>query len=85
MGVKTQTKELIADHLDVDISEVTDDAHLMDDLMADSLDLVDLLMQIEEEFDVEIQEKHAKKIKTVNDVLERIKIEMGEKWDIRKD
>ena len=85
MGVKTQTKELIADHLDVDISEVTDDAHLMDDLMADSLDLVDLLMVIEEEFDVEIQEKDAKKIKTVNNVLERIKIELGEKWDIRKD
>ncbi|MEM2031093.1 MAG: acyl carrier protein, partial [Archaeoglobaceae archaeon] len=62
-------KEIIADKLGVDIDEVTDDADLIDDLDADSLDLVDLAMAIEDEFGVTIADEELEKIRTVRDIF----------------
>jgi acyl carrier protein len=56
-----------------DVSEVTTGASFIDDLGADSLDIVELVMKMEEEFAIEIPDEEAEKIKTVNDVVEYIK------------
>lgn len=73
-------KEIIADKLGVDIDEVTDDADLIDDLDADSLDLVDLAMAIEDEFGVTIPDEELEKIRTVRDVFKELyeKIRLAE-------
>ncbi|MCS7174461.1 MAG: acyl carrier protein [Pseudothermotoga sp.] len=65
-------KEIIADKLGVDIDEVTDDADLIDDLDADSLDLVDLAMAIEDEFGVTIADEELEKIRTVRDIFKEL-------------
>ena len=65
-------KSIVADQLGVDEDQVTEDASFIDDLGADSLDTVELIMAFEEEFDVEIPDKDAQKIKTVKDVIEYI-------------
>ena len=65
-------KSIVADQLGVDESQVTEDASFVDDLGADSLDTVELIMAFEEEFDVEIPDEDAQKIKTVKDVIEYI-------------
>ncbi|MGB9789963.1 acyl carrier protein [Thermotoga caldifontis] len=73
-------KEIIADKLGVDIDEVTDDADLIDDLDADSLDLVDLAMAIEDEFGVTIADEELEKIRTVRDIFRELyeKIRLAE-------
>ena len=63
-------KSIVADQLGVDEDQVTEDASFIDDLGADSLDTVELIMAFEEEFDVEIPDEDAQKIKTVKDVIE---------------
>ena len=65
-------KSIVADQLGVDEDQVTEDASFIDDLGADSLDAVELIMAFEEEFDVEIPDEDAQKIKTVKDVIEYI-------------
>ena len=65
-------KSIVADQLGVDESQVTEDASFVDDLRADSLDTVELIMAFEEEFDVEIPDEDAQKIKTVKDVIDYI-------------
>ena len=65
-------KSIVADQLGVDEDQVTEDASFIDDLGADSLDTVELIMAFEEEFDVEIPDEYAQKIKTVKDVIEYI-------------
>ena len=65
-------KSIVADQLGVDEDQVTEDASFVDDLGADSLDTVELIMAFEEEFDVEIPDEDAQKIKTVKDVIEYI-------------
>ena len=65
-------KSIVADQLGVDEDQVTEDASFIDDLGADSLDTVELRMAFEEEFDVEIPDEDAQKIKTVKDVIEYI-------------
>ncbi|MCS5421781.1 MULTISPECIES: acyl carrier protein [Psychrilyobacter] len=62
-------KEVIVDQLGVDADQVTLEANFIDDLGADSLDTVELIMAFEEEFDIEIPDADAEKIKTVQDVL----------------
>jgi len=57
----------------VDESEVTPEAHFIDDLGADSLDIVELIMALEEEFDLEIPDEDAEKIAVVNDAVEYIR------------
>ena len=65
-------KSIVADQLGVDEDQVTEDASFIDDLGADSLDTVESIMAFEEEFDVEIPDEDAQKIKTVKDVIEYI-------------
>ena len=65
-------KTIVAEQLGVDESQVTEDASFIDDLGADSLDTVGLIMAFEEEFDVEIPDEDAQKIKTVKDVIDYI-------------
>ena len=71
-----KVRELIADKLGVDKDEVTEEASLIDDLGADSLDLVDLVMVFEEEFDVKIEDDELENIKTVRDVVDGIMSKM---------
>ena len=68
-----KVKEIIVEQLGVTESSVTNDASFIDDLGADSLDIVELIMALEEEFDMEIPDADAEKIVTVNDVVEYIK------------
>ena len=65
-------KTIVAEQLGVDESQVIEDASFIDDLGADSLDTVELIMAFEEAFDVEIPDEDAQKIKTVKDVIDYI-------------
>ncbi len=67
-------RAIIAEELGVDKDEVTPEASLSEDLGADSLDAVELIMAIEEEFDVEIEDSEATKIKTVQDILDYLEV-----------
>ena len=66
-------KEIIVEQLGVAETAVALDASFIDDLGADSLDIVELIMALEEEFDIEIPDADAEKVVTVNDVVEYIK------------
>ena len=68
-----KVKEIIVEQLGVTEDAVVTDASFIDDLGADSLDIVELIMALEEEFDIEIQDADAEKIVTVSDVVEYIK------------
>lgn len=67
-----KVKDIIVEQLDVDADKVTLGSSLIDDLGADSLDVVDLVMSLEEEFDVEIPDEAVEGIKTVGDVVKYI-------------
>jgi len=67
-----RVKKIIVDHLGVDEAKVTPEANFIDDLGADSLDTVELVMGFEEEFGVEIPDEHAEKIRTVKDTVDYI-------------
>jgi acyl carrier protein len=62
-------RDIIVDQLDVDADEVTAEASIIDDLGADSLDVVDLISSVEDEFDVEIPDEKVEGIKTVGDIV----------------
>tara|TARA_B100000941_G_C28503642_1_gene555845 strand:- start:663 stop:899 length:237 start_codon:yes stop_codon:yes gene_type:complete len=70
--VKEKVKKIIVDHLGVDAAKVTDEASFIDDLGADSLDTVELVMAFEEEFGSEISDSEAEKILTVGDAIKFI-------------
>ena len=70
--ISGKIKKMVADHLGVDESKVVDDAHFIDDLGADSLDTVELVMAFEEEFGSEISDSEAEKILTVGDAIKFI-------------
>ena len=67
---RTKVIELIVEQLDADVENISNDDSFMDDLGADSLDTVELIMAFEEEFDIEIPDEDAENIRTVGDVLE---------------
>ncbi len=67
-----KVKKIIVDQLDVEEDKVTEAASITDDLGADSLDVVDLVMSFEEEFDIEIPDDQVEKIKTVGDIVKFI-------------
>jgi acyl carrier protein len=67
-----RVKKIVVEHLGVEPDKVTEDASVIDDLGADSLDIVELVMAFEEEFGVEIPDDAAEKITTVNDAIEYI-------------
>ena len=73
MALEDKVKEIIVDQLGVDADEITNEASFIDDLGADSLDTVELVMALEEEFSMEIPDEEAEKIKTVGDAVEYIK------------
>ena len=68
-----KVRDIIVEQLGVDKETVTTESSFIDDLGADSLDIVELIMALEEEFDTEIPDEDAEKISTVNDVVEYIK------------
>ncbi len=67
-----KVKELISEQLDVKADDITEASSIQDDLGADSLDVVDLVMALEDEFDVEIPEDQVENIKTVGDIVKFI-------------
>ncbi|MEW6382212.1 MAG: acyl carrier protein [bacterium] len=71
-SIEDRVKEIITEQLGVDEKEVTPDASFIDDLGADSLDTVELVMALEEEFDIEISDEDAEKIITVGDAVNYI-------------
>ena len=72
MAVSDKVKSIIVEQLGVDEEDVTPAASFVDDLNADSLDLVEMIMSLEEEFGVEIPDEEAEKILTVGDALNYI-------------
>jgi len=77
MSVEEKVKNIIVEQLGVDMEAVTPEASFIDDLGADSLDIVELVMTMEEEFDLEIPDEDAEKIKSVNDVINYIKTKVN--------
>jgi acyl carrier protein len=71
-GIEARVKKIIVKNLDIDESRVTVDASFVDDLGADSLDQVELIMAFEEEFSAEIPDEDAEKLQTVADVIKYI-------------
>ena len=70
--VSTKVKKMVADHLGIEESKVNEESNFMDDLGADSLDTVELVMAFEEEFGSEISDSEAEKILTVGDAIKFI-------------
>ena len=78
MNVEEKIKNIIVEQLGVSVDEVISEASFVDDLGADSLDLVELIMVLEEEFGKEIPDEDAEKIQTVQDVVNYIENHMEE-------
>jgi acyl carrier protein len=72
MSIEDKVKRIIAEKLSVDLEEIVPEASFVDDLGADSLDLVELIMSIEEEFDIDIPDEEAEKLITVKDAFDYI-------------
>ncbi len=71
-SVEARVKEIVCEQLGVSESEVTPEASFIEDLGADSLDIVELVMALEEEYEIEISDEDAEKIKTVRDITSYI-------------
>ncbi len=71
-NIETQIKEIIVEQLGVDAAKVTADAKFIDDLGADSLDTVELVMAFEDKFSIEVPDDAAENLKSVRDVIEYI-------------
>lgn len=72
MDIFEQVKKILCDQLDLDEEQVTEDSEVIDDLGADSLDIVDLVMTLEEEFDTEIPDEDIENLRTVGDIIKYI-------------
>lgn len=73
MNIDEKVKEVISNQLGVGLNEVVPEASFVDDLGADSLDLVELVMAMEEEFGIEIGDEDAERIRTVQDAINHVK------------
>ncbi|HET7579597.1 MAG TPA: acyl carrier protein [Bacillales bacterium] len=71
--ILSRVQKIVADRLDVDEDKIKPESSFKDDLEADSLDVVELVMELEDEFDMEISDEDAEKIATVGDVIDYIK------------
>ena len=76
-SIEERVKEIIVEQLGVDEGQVNPDASFIDDLGADSLDTVELVMAFEEKFDIEIPDEDAEKMRTVGDAVEYLKEKIG--------
>ncbi|MEE1393201.1 MAG: acyl carrier protein [Negativibacillus sp.] len=72
MDIFEQIKKILCDQLDLDEEQVTEDSEVIDDLGADSLDIVDLVMTLEEEFDTEIPDEDIENLRTVGDIVKYV-------------
>lgn len=72
MDIFEQVKKILCDQLDLDEEQVTEDSEVIDDLGADSLDIIDLVMTLEEEFDTEIPDEDIENLRTVGDIVKYI-------------
>ena len=79
MSVQDKVRSIIAEQLGVKLEEVTPQASFIDDLGADSLDTVELVMALEEEFGIEIPDEEAEKLATVGDAVKYIEEKAGQK------
>lgn len=77
-SIEERLRHIISEQLGVDESQVTPNASFEEDLNADSLDLVEMIMSLEEEFGIEIPEEDAEKIRTVGDAMEYVRDHRGE-------
>ena len=77
MSLEERVKEIIAEQLGVEKDKITPEAKFVEDLGADSLDVVELIMAFEEEFGIEIPDEDAEKIQTVGDVIAYLKEKVG--------
>ena len=77
MVVEERVSQLIVDQLGVSVEEIKSEVSFLDDLGADSLDIVELVMAMEEEFDIEIPDDDAEKIQTIGDAFAYIKEKVG--------
>ncbi len=77
--LETKVKDIIAEELGVEREKLTSEASFMEDLGADSLDTVELVMAFEKEFDIDIPDEEAEKLRTVGDALKYLHQRMGEK------
>jgi acyl carrier protein len=78
-GIEDKVRDIIAEELGVEREKLTDDASFMEDLGADSLDQVELVMAFEKEFDIDIPDEDAEKMRTVGDALKYLHEKMGTK------
>jgi acyl carrier protein len=78
MSLEQRVKDLVISQLGVEASKVNNDSSFIDDLGADSLDTVELVMAFEEEFDLEISDEDAQKMRTVQDVIDYLKDKVTE-------
>lgn len=76
-SVEEKVKEIIVNELGVEAEKVTEDASFVEDLGADSLDIVELVMAFEESFDLEIPDEDAEKLQTVGDAMKYLKEHQG--------
>jgi len=77
MSIEEKIRKIICDQLEVNEEDVVPGASFVDDLGADSLDQVELIMAMEEEFDISISDEEAEKIATVQDAIEYVEQNMG--------
>ena len=77
MALFDDVKEVVVEQLDCDPAEVKEDSRFVEDLGADSLDVVELVMALEEKFDIEIPDEDAEKITTVQAAIDYIKASQG--------
>ncbi|MFW6457096.1 MAG: acyl carrier protein [Planctomycetota bacterium] len=70
--ITQEVKSMVAERMDVDESKITDDTHFVNDLQADSLDMAELVIDLEEEFGVQISDEEAQEIETVGQAIQYI-------------
>lgn len=77
MDIAAKVKEIVSDKLDVDGADIEEGQDFIEDLKADSLAVVEVVLALEEQFEIEIPDEDTEKIKTVRDAIEYIKAQQG--------
>ncbi|NIM50278.1 MAG: acyl carrier protein [Gemmatimonadales bacterium] len=77
-ALEEKVRDIIVEELGVERDKLTDDATFMEDLGADSLDTVELVMALEKEFDIDIPDEEAEKLRTVGDAMKYLREKMGQ-------